>query len=451
MQQEKNNNAKDKTRIVYSILATMDKMPIDALNRILEIIIYTKFVQFEGVFTYCRDYYVQMNKMPDKEYLNIQFERLLDTEYPEFHKNYIAEFVAMLEAESTATKTQSLMLQGKFREATTMLTKYSSNVRIEKLKTMVDIASKYPERQASYKNGLKTGIEDYDAVVDFFTYKSLNVLVAPSSNYKTTVGCSICYSGMVNQGMKIAYLTLEDDTERVYYNFMSRHSYEMNTAMSGNELKKYMVPDDRMHMVADVARHWEEHKNGDLRVISHEEVGAFTPMNIVGILEKAKDEMGGLDVVVVDHFNIMSEPIPGMRLSKTETFSYYVRFMTNLAITFDGEGFILLGLSQTNRDGTSTFNKGKDMDTTQIADTSELERSATTVTSLYADEQLRSQGKVKMKILKNRMGERNVVVMPTIKPEYFKVGSALPKFVSNNEAIQRSMLLVAPATSLQGV
>ena len=140
-----------------------------------------------------------------------------------------------------------------------------------------------------------------------------------------------------------------------------------------------------------------------------------------------------------------------MRMSRQETFSYYVKFMTNLAITFDGEGFILLGLSQTNRDGTSTFNKGKEMDTTQIADTSELERSATTVTSLYADDQLRSQGKVKMKILKNRMGERNVIILPMIKPEYFKVGSALPKFVSNEEAIQKSMLLVAPATSLQGV
>lgn len=434
--------------IVYSILANMDKVSVEDIDRILPIIVYTKFSQFEGVFNYCKDYNSQIGRMPDEEYLNIQFNQMLNTEYPPFHKNYIREFIDMLERESISTRTHSLTIQGKFQDAANLINKYTNQSSVKDLATVQTIIQKYRVLKKQFSHGLKTGIEELDDLINFYTYKTLNVIVAPSSNFKTTLGCSICYNALFKQGLNVVYFTLEDNTEFLYYNFLSRHSYEIGKPISGNELKKYLLPDDRESLLDEVGKNWVETIKGKLEIVSSEEIGTFTPSNIVNMLTKIQDKNGPIDVVVVDHFNIMNDPIPGIRLSGPELFSYYVRFMTNLSITFGEKGFVLLGLSQSNREGTSAFNKGKDMDTTQIANTSELERSATTVLSLFADDQLRAQNKVKLKMLKNRLGERNKIMMPNVKPEYFKIGNSMPEALGDEESLRRSIMQVAPASTL---
>ena len=121
----------------------------------------------------------------------------------------------------------------------------------------------------------------------------------------------------------------------------------------------------------------------------------------------------------------MNDPVPGMRLQGPELFAYYVRFMTNLAISFDKKGFILIGLSQANREARTVLDKGKNMSTTQIANTSELERSATTVMSLFASDQDRSENRITMKILKNRLGNTGSVIKPGMVPQYAKIGYSL--------------------------
>lgn len=447
------NNQQPDNKIL-SILANMKELSVDNIDAILENIVYTRYSQYEGIFTWCKTYFKEMGKMPDEEYMNIQFNNLLKAPYPMFHKNYVEEFTKTLKSEAVASRSYHLMLQGKFSDAESLIGKYNTNADKRPLSTPKSITTRYRQLKKEMGVGLKTGIEDFDEAINFFMRKTLNVIVAPSSNFKTTLGCSICYNAVFTQGMNVVYFTLEDNSDFLWYNFLCRHSYEIGKPFSGEEVKKFLMTDDRLDLWDSISTDWDsklENTKGSLNVVSSEEIGAFTPMNVVNMLNKIRDEIGRIDVVVIDHFNIMNDPIPGMRLSGPELFSYYVRFMTHLSITYDGQGFILLGLSQANREGSQTFNKGKDMDTTQIANTSELERSATTVTSLFADDDLRSQGKVRMKILKNRLGSRSQIVFPHCKPEYFKIGNSLPKNMTQEEALAASIQLVSPSSTLIGV
>jgi hypothetical protein len=96
--------------------------------------------------------------------------------------------------------------------------------------------------------------------------------------------------------------------------------------------------------------------------------------------------------------------------------------MTNLSISFGHKGFILIGLAQINREGQLKLEKGKELNGSELADTSELHRSATTVTSLFADADDRATGMIRLKNVKNRLGAQGQMFMVPIFPERFKVG-----------------------------
>ena len=449
-----NNTQQTDTQIIHakiiSILSNLDKCAIDDISAIISNIVYTQYAQYDGVLTWCRDYYNAMGKFPDEQYINIQFQNMLAVQKPAFHKNYTQEVLKVLQAEATTSRSYHMMVQGKYQEAANLINKYTAGTTKKELQTATSITQRYRILRKEMRGGAKSGIEDYDEVIRYFMKKTLNVFVAPSSNFKTTLAVSMCYNMLVEQGLNVVYLTLEDNSDFIWYNFLCRHSYEIGIPFSGEEVKKYLMEENRLDDFDKVGIDFDNQIKGKLRIVSSEEIGDFNPMNIINMLNKIKDEIGNIDVVVVDHFNIMNDPIPGMQLRGPELFAYYVRFMTHLAITYDGKGFVLIGLSQANREGTSTFNKGKDMDTTQIANTSELERSATIVTSLFADDDLRSQGKVRLKILKNRLGERSKIIFPHCKPEYFKIGNSVQRTLAAEEEINSAILAVTPAYTITG-
>jgi hypothetical protein len=83
-------------------------------------------------------------------------------------------------------------------------------------------------------------------------------------------------------------------------------------------------------------------------------------------------------------------------------------------------------LAQINREGQVKLEKGKELNGSELADTSELHRSATTVTSLYSDDTDRLNGLIKLKNVKNRLGAQGQTFMVPIYPEQFKVGADAP-------------------------
>jgi hypothetical protein len=161
---------------------------------------------------------------------------------------------------------------------------------------------------------------------------------------------------------------------------------------------------------------------GHLAVLSSENMPDFTPQTIYNKLRYFEKEWGSIDLVIVDHFSIMDDPIPGKSLYGPELYKYYVRFMTKLCISFSERGFVLLGLGQATQDSIEKLNEGKKLSITSIANTSEMARSATLVLGSNMSKELKELGKVQIGIVKNRLGPDGLEYEIPIKPQYQVLG-----------------------------
>jgi hypothetical protein len=311
---------------------------------------------------------------------------------------------------------------------------------------MKEVLALWKQNKQEFSFGLMMGIPELDSNYKFLGYKTLNVLAAPPANFKTTVACSVSLNAVLKQGLNVVYITLEDTSEIIYHNHLAGFAKEMGVNITAEEIKRYLLPDEKLKAFEDLVSAWDTEVPGKLAVLSAREVESFTPAYISKALDKQYAEWGNkLDVVIVDHFNIMNDPIPGLPLQGPALAKYYVRYMTNLAISFGHKGFILLGLAQINREGQTKLEKGKELTGTELADTSELHRSATTLTSVYADDQDRDTGMIRMRVVKNRLGPQGQLYMVPIFPANFKVGLDEPALKSMT--IEEYEKLGAPATT----
>jgi hypothetical protein len=415
------------TRLVelaYTIIHNLDQLNEEDYETILEALPFTTISHFDCYFNFAKDYKKEYGKTPDIAYMNMSFNNAFCVPVQQWHKLLLDEFKHILTKQAAGTSAQAAIIQGDFSKASSLLSKYNAgSTLLKQEETIFNIIYNYKKKRDELGSGLILGIPELDDMYKYWAYKTLNVIVAPSGNFKTTTACSIVYNAIFHQGLNVVYLTLEDNVEMVKFNFISRLSFEHNKPFSCEELKKYLVPDSRIPLLETCVKTWDENEKGKLSVVSHETIGEFTPANIVKVLNEKQEEWGHIDVVVVDHFNIMNAPIKGLNLTGTALYSYYVRFMTNLSITFGDRGFVLIGLSQTTREGEAQLEKRKDLQMTHIADTSEIVRSATTVTCAYADNSLRQSNMLRLQNVKNRIGIQGQTVTVDMLPEYCKVGT----------------------------
>lgn len=403
-------------------LQNLEEMSAEQMHTVLEHINNTRCAYLKGAFDFAQAFYDKEEKMPDEDYMTIHFENALyDTKIP-FHAQLIADFVNYIKAESVSVLSQRAMQAGDFKSAITILQAMEKHSTQPVLK-MKDVYKLWLENRKEFSFGLQTGIPELDDVYKFLGYKTLNVFAAPPANFKTTVACSMAFNGIYRQKLNVVYLTLEDTSEIINHNMLAAWAGEKGIKITAEEIKRYLLPDDKVPLLEELVSSWDTEIEGNFAVYSAREVDAFTPAAISKILDEQYKAWGNkLDVVIVDHFNIMNDPIPGLQLQGPQLAKYYVRYMTNLAISFGHKGFILVGLAQINREGQLKLEKGKELNGSELADTSELHRSATTVTSLFADGDDRATGMIRLKNVKNRLGPQGQMFMVPIFPERFKVG-----------------------------
>ena len=152
-------------------------------------------------------------------------------------------------------------------------------------------------------------------------------------------------------------------------------------------------------------------------------MSSFTPDNIESQLRYYEKLFGSVDMVVVDHFSIMTEPIPGRPdLSGASLAKEYVRFMTKLSISFSKQGFVLLGLAQVTREYTERLLKGEKMQAIGSSSTSEIERSCSLMLCSFASDEMKKSGNVQLSIVINRNGPSDISYTIPVKPEFSIVG-----------------------------
>lgn len=408
------------------VLQNLEEVAEEQLTKIIAVIDHTRCSYYKPLFEFAASFYKQNGKMPDEDYMTIHFENILyDTKIP-FHEQFVEDFIRYINTEATAVRTQLALNRGDFSSALSIIQEMQTSISAP-IMSMSELFKLWISNRKEFSFGLKTGIPELDNVFKFLGYKTLNVFAAPPANFKTTIACSILFDAVYRQKLNVVYFTLEDTSEIIRYNMLAAFANEKGIPITAEEIKRFLMPESKLEMFEKLTSDWDAEVEGQFVVISAAEIGSFTPGNITKMLDKLYQQWEKkLDVVCIDHFNIMTDPIPGMQLQGPALAKYYVRFMTNLAISFGHKGFILLGLSQINREGQAKLEKGKELNGSEFADTSELHRSATTATSLYADDQDRACGMLKLKIIKNRLGPQGQLFMVPIEPEHFKVGLQKP-------------------------
>lgn len=407
-------------------LQNLPDVTIDQINTILQYIDYTRCAYLKPVFEFAAKFYEQQESMPDEDYMTIQFESVFyDTKIP-YHAQLIDDFIRFIVTESVAVQSQQALQQGNYKRAIGIIQGADKKSGAPIL-SMRDMLNQWKKDRKEFSTGLKTGVPELDDLYKFLGYKTLNVFAAPPANFKTTLAISMVMDALLNQKLNVVYITLEDTSEIIMQDLLAAFAGIKKINVSAEEIKRYLLSEDRIDLMDELVDLWEKEIGGRIAVLSGRECDSFTPSVISKKLDEIYENWNKrLDVVVVDHFNIMNDPIPGMQLQGPQLAKYYVRYMTNLAISFGHKGFILVGLAQINRDGQVKLEKGKELNGSELADTSELHRSATTVTSLFADDTDRLNGLIRLKNVKNRLGPQGQNFMVPIYPERFKVGADKP-------------------------
>ena len=414
------------------VLQNLPDVTIDQVNIILQYIDYTRCVQYKPVFEYAKGFYEQNEAMPDEDYMMIQFEQVFYNTNIPWHNQLATDFVNFITTESVAVQSQRALQEGNYKKALGIIQGADRKKR-KKVLTMNEVLAMWKENRKEYSTGMKLGIKELDGLYKFLAYKTLNVIAAPPANFKTTVAISAAMDAVLNQNLNVVYITLEDTSEVINHDMLAALAGIKKIPVTAEEIKRYLLPDERVGLIDDLVNIWNTEVPGKFAVLSARECDSMLPSSITKELEDLYEEWDHkLDVVIVDHFNIWNEPIPGLNLQGPQLAKYYVRYMTNLSISFGHKGFILIGLAQINREGQLKLEKGKELNGSELADTSELHRSATTVTSLYADDTDRINGLLRMKNIKNRLGAQGQCFMVPIKPEVFKVGDDITAMQTMN-------------------
>lgn len=413
-------------RIIH-LLANLNEVSYTDFKTIKDYLSNTEYdATYGSLFEEVDKFYETRQKVfPDLPWLIRQFPSYFNSYYPTpFHNDDIYVLQSILRDDSYKNKILSATWNQDLDKASNLLTEYKqvSSELVKAPTTAVEVFKDFEHERLVFGQGIRTGIMSLDSDIDYLPYKALTVLVAPTKSFKTMTTCNIVYDAVMNQGKNVVYLTLEDQYKSIWANLLCKHSYQMGIPISTNEVKKYKLSKDKDKVFKKMQENFDASMTGNLVVLSSENLSSFTPDIVEGQLRFYEKLWGKIDMVVVDHFSIMDDPIPGQHLTGPALSKAYVRFLTKLSISFSEQGFVLLGLGQVTREYTELLIKGEKMRSTGVANTSEMERSANIMLCTFASDEMKKSGNLGISVIVNRNGASDVSYTVPIKPEFACIG-----------------------------
>lgn len=417
----------DVSQRLIHILANLSEVAYTDFKQIRDYLATTEYdVTYSPLFDAVQDFYdTRHSTFPDLAWLTRQFPSIFSTFTPiAFHSDDTYVLLSILREESYKNKVLSATWNRDLDKAQDLLTEYKqvSSELVQAPTSAKEVFANFDKERSTYGQGVLTGFAPVDADIDFLPYKALTVLAAPTKSFKTMTACNIVYNAVMRQGKNVVYLTLEDQYRSIWSNLLSKHSYITGIPITNNEIKKYKLTKDRDNLFVKMQDNFDASMTGHLVVLSSENLASFTPDIVESQLRYYEKLWGSIDMVVVDHFSIMDDPIPGQHLSGPALSKAYVRFMTKLSISFSEKGFILLGLGQVTREYTELLIKGEKMRSTGVANTSEMERSAAIMLCTFASDEMKKSGNMSISVIINRNGPSDATYTLPLKPEYAMIG-----------------------------
>ena len=434
-----------------------EEIPLDMVDEISMYIEDTSANCHTEVYKECLKFHGEHEHFPGVSYLKASFKNqyealeiadvnsgLKEADKVEFSLDFVKDFISNLRDESTRARVVSALSAGDFDEASLHLNKQ----KIEKDKdtisifTIDDVAEEY-ERITSSPSGIQLGVREIDDKVNGFSYGTMNVIAAPSSNFKTTMLISALYESVFVKGFNAVLISLEGLARDPMFNLLSRHSFEMGKNIKAEDFKKgFLSDEDKNVMMGEVIEDWKKNTKGKIIAVNPSLSGFgyekfFNWMteldNKLGEEVDEKGNRGYIDIFAIDYIQLFKYYSVKGRSDPKILIDYYTRLFTNTCILWGSHrkhedyrrrGLIGIMLSQINREGAKEMLRTNLGSMHYLSDSSEIEKGAHTIVEMWCNDSMKMSGRLNIQVVKNRSGRiMDEPVEVQVSPEYYKIGS----------------------------
>jgi len=215
------------------------------------------------------------------------------------------------------------------------------------------------------------------------------ILGAPGS-MKTTYSSNIAYNAM-RDGKNILYLSLEEQPLQLLSKWLSRCSLDINKPLPQKDIVQRTLDDKQKKILFDEV--FEKFKSypGKLYIVGEQDLPNYSLSTLEAKFKEIdklarKETEHGIDLVVVDHIQLLKFAISG--LDTISTINMYVSFFRQQSLSWlhEKRNVSIILLSQANREGYSYAQKNNGAYLSQhVAEASEVERASAYIISVYTD------------------------------------------------------------------
>lgn len=342
-------------------------------------------------------------------------EKLSDEELNDYIKLYIANKKNLFISKKLLEQSMIVKTNGVTEKTVNILNEItkSDSVSIEYREALNDLIEIYNSKKDI--EGIKTGVKEIDNSISGLMPGTITVLAGYTGSYKTTWALNIAYNAIV-EGKNVLYLSLEVIKEYIFYNLISRHSFndKFKIHIDNSKLKRRELDDKEFEYFQETIYNDFRKLSGRVFAIDETELENYSFYSLENkfreIEKLAQKETGhGIDMLVVDHAQLLKydENMKGIG-NETNVVNAYVSFFRQQALNFirENKQVSVLILSQTSRDGWRKASRNEGCyDLTALADSNELERAASLVFTVFCSSSLKQVKEAKVQILKNRDGD----------------------------------------------
>ena len=426
--------------VILNNLSQLDPMDVEEIIAAIErtsasvhIDVYKKALEF---YRYSKE-----KKWPDINYLRSQFgEAIRVIDEPNFTFDFVAGFILECKMEITSTDVRMAALNRDFKTAGMIIEASGLEEQRAEEFTEDDALEEYKIRREN-PSGILLDVPEIDEFTHGICYGNPCVVGGGPGSGKSTFAISATY-GALMKNFNCVYISTELSKPDLMFNFLSRHSYEMNVrneigaALKADRIKKATLTDKEYETFNVVREDFKNCKRGKLRLYSGSDFTPFSPIGFRHEMNTLLRKWGYLDLIVLDYVQNCVVWKNDPRQDVTQFLNSLVEYLRAFSVGFNKHGVCLMILSQLNREGVKKIQRSHSGDLTCFAELNTLERCAHTAILVHSDATTKLRGQTMMQIIKNRSGEsmaemRNV----NFEPMYFKVGGGAMNAVLNEESL----------------
>lgn len=275
-----------------------------------------------------------------------------------------------------------------------------------------EVMSEYVERKVSRAagpSGVRFGVSRIDELTGGLQPGELDLVVAYSSEGKTSLCIQLAWHAAVRQGLNVYFATSETLRGQVRRKIVSRHSLEpqfgLDEGLNSRDLKAGALSDRQERVLQDVVN--DLGSNDAYGKLYLAQVPRGTTISELESRVHRAHASWRVDLIIVDYLALLKSE--RYRDNSYQELSETIKSAKQLAATFDnGAGVPLVSPWQTNRTKYEQAQQSGYYTLQALSETAEAEKSSDVIISLlrqHADESRVAE--LRCQVLKNRDGERS--------------------------------------------